>query len=44
MDTGVLIEVLLAGTTTVPARTDIEDLPADAERTEVVCSTKFRGN
>lgn len=43
MDTGVLIELLLTGTT-VPERTDIEDLPADAERTEVVCSTKVRGN
>ena len=43
MDAGVLIEVLLAGTT-VPARTDTEGLPADAERTEVVCSTKFRAN
>lgn len=43
MATGVLTEDLLGGTT-VDERTDIEGLPADVERTEVVCSTKFRPN
>lgn len=44
METGVLIEEGLLGGTTLVERTDMDDLPADVERTEVVCSTKFRPN
>lgn len=45
MDIGVLSEVGLLGGTSVVERTDIDDLPADVERTEVVLfSTKFRPN
>lgn len=44
MATGVLIEEGLLGGTTLAERTDIDDLPVDVERTEEVCSTKFRPN
>lgn len=45
MATGVFKEDLLGGATVfVPVRTDIEDLPADVERTGGLMSIKFRPN
>lgn len=43
MGDGVLNDVLLGGTIGV-VRTETEGLPVDEERTDGVCSTKFRPN
>lgn len=43
IEAGVLTDVLLGGTNGFE-RTDIDGLPADAERTDGVFSTKFRPN
>ena len=48
MDIGVLMEDLVGGcgggTAVVVVRLDTAGLPADVERTDGVCSTKFRPN
>lgn len=43
IDTGVLKDDLFWGTTVV-VRTETDGLPAELERTDGVCSTKFRPN